>query len=158
MKQLALAFLAGLVFAVGLGISGMTDPEKIIGFLDVTGRWDPSLVFVMIGAIGVHVGVAQWALRAERPLWSKTFAFPPRLGIDGSLLAGAAIFGLGWGAAGYCPGPALVDLSAPTASRVTFVAAMIAGIVVFRLRGLVIGALPRASRSGRSMVRQPTRP
>jgi uncharacterized protein len=139
MKQLALAFVAGIVFALGLGVSGMTDPEKIIGFLDVAGRWDPSLALVMVGAIGVHAGVARWALRAPRPLWSNTFALPRRRDIDPSLVAGAALFGLGWGAAGYCPGPALVDLAAPSPSQVMFVAAMLAGTVLFRLRGLVAG-------------------
>jgi uncharacterized membrane protein YedE/YeeE len=137
MKQLALAFAAGIVFAVGLGVSGMTNPEKIIGFLDVAGHWDPSLALVMVGAVVVHVGVAQWALRAPRPLWSNTFALSLRRDIDPSLITGAALFGLGWGGAGYCPGPALVDLAVPSPSRVIFVAAMIAGTLSFRLRGLV---------------------
>jgi uncharacterized membrane protein YedE/YeeE len=132
MKQLALAFLAGIVFAVGLGVSGMTNPDKIIGFLDVAGRWDPSLAMVMVGAIGVHVGAAQWALRAPRPLWSNTFARSHRRDIDPLLVGGAALFGLGWGAAGYCPGPALVDLAVPSPSRITFVVAMIAGTFLHR--------------------------
>jgi uncharacterized membrane protein YedE/YeeE len=146
MKQIALALVAGFVFALGLGVSGMTHPEKVIGFLDVAGRWDPSLALVMVGAIGVHAGAAQWALRAPRPLWSQTFSHSRQRGIDLPLVGGAALFGLGWGAAGYCPGPALVDLAAPSPSRVTFVAAMIAGTLFFRLgRSSARGRSPRSS-------------
>jgi uncharacterized membrane protein YedE/YeeE len=134
MKELACAFVAGVVFAIGLGLSGMTDPDKVVGFLDVTGRWDPSLACVMAGAVAVHVGAAQWALRARRPLWSGAFAVPSFTTIDRRLVVGAALFGLGWGTAGLCPGPALVDLVAPSTSVVAFVAAMVAGMVVFRAR------------------------
>jgi uncharacterized membrane protein YedE/YeeE len=148
MKQLALAFVAGVVFAIGLGLSGMTNPEKIIGFLDVAGHWDPSLALVMVGAIGVHAGVARWALRAPRPLWSGAFALPRRRDIDASLVTGAALFGLGWGAAGYCPGPAVVDLAVPSPGRILFVAAMIVGILSFRPRGL-FARKPAAQSSAR---------
>jgi uncharacterized protein len=134
MKQLASAFVAGLVFAIGLGVSGMTNPDKVIGFLDVTGQWDASLAFVMAGAIAVHVVAAQWALRARRPLWTVAFTIPRSTRIDAPLVVGAGIFGLGWGIAGFCPGPALVDLVAPSTSVLTFVSAMIAGMVVFRAR------------------------
>ncbi len=140
MKQVALAFIAGLVFALGLGVSGMTNPEKVIGFLDVAGHWDPSLAFVMVGAIGVHVLAVQWAGRGAGPLWSDGFAFPPRGKIDGRFVAGAALFGVGWGVAGYCPGPAIVDLGSPSRSLVTFVVAMVAGTVVFRLWRLLVAA------------------
>ena len=132
MRKLASAFVAGVVFAVGLGVSGMTNPEKVIGFLDVAGHWDPSLGLVMVGAIAAHVGAAQWALRARKPLWSGAFAFQRGTKIDAQLVVGAALFGIGWGVAGYCPGPAVVDLVAPSASVLLFVASMIAGIVVFR--------------------------
>ena len=131
MKQKLVAFVAGVVFAVGLGISGMTNPAKVIGFLDVTGAWDPSLAFVMGGAIGIHVLVAQWAKKAQRPLWADAFVLPTRADIDGRLLAGAALFGLGWGTAGYCPGPALVSLVGLTTGALTFCASMIAGIAAF---------------------------
>ena len=147
MKQVTLSFFAGIVFAIGLGVSGMTDPEKVLGFLDVAGRWDPSLALVMVGAIAVHAGFAQWALRAKRPLWSSAFAFPRQVTIDSSLLAGAALFGLGWGAAGYCPGPAIVDLVVPSATRITFVLAMLAGIFGFRLHGLTAARHSRSSPS-----------
>jgi uncharacterized protein len=132
MKQLAVAFAAGVVFALGLGVSGMTDPSKILGFLDVAGSWDPSLLFVMVGAIGVHLGPAQWALRARRPLLAAQFECPTGTRIDRSLLAGSVLFGIGWGAAGYCPGPAIVDLIAPSPSLLVFVAAMVAGTGLVR--------------------------
>jgi uncharacterized membrane protein YedE/YeeE len=132
MRRLSIAFVAGVVFAVGLGISGMTNPEKVVAFLDVAGKWDPSLAFVMAGAIAAHVGAAQWARRAQRPLWSEAFAPAGAAGIDAPLVIGSALFGLGWGISGFCPGPALVDLVAPSASVVTFVVAMIAGVAAFR--------------------------
>jgi uncharacterized membrane protein YedE/YeeE len=132
MKQQLLAFAAGVVFAIGLGVSGMTNPEKVLGFLDVTGAWDPSLAFVMVGAIGVHAVGALWARRAARPLWADRFALSRRTAIDVPLVAGSIVFGLGWGAAGYCPGPAVVDLAVPTPSRVAFVLAMLSGTVAYR--------------------------
>lgn len=139
MKSLALAFAAGVVFALGLGLSGMTNPDKVLAFLDVAGRWDPSLAFVMVGAIAVHAPAALWARRAERPLWAGAFLRSRRTAIDGALVAGAALFGLGWGAAGYCPGPAIVDLAAPSPSRVGFVLAMVAGILIHRLGSRFVG-------------------
>jgi uncharacterized protein len=132
MKRLAVAFVAGIVFAVGLGISGMTDPARILGFLDVAGHWDPSLAFVMFGAVAVHIGPAQWALRARRPLWSGAFALPAGTAVDGRLLAGSILFGVGWGIAGYCPGPAIVNLAAPSRPLLAFVAAMVLGAGAFR--------------------------
>ena len=131
MKQKVVAFVAGVVFAVGLGVSGMTNPAKVIGFLDVTGAWDPSLALVMAGAIGVHLVFAQWSKKAERPLWADAFVLPKRADVDGRLFAGAALFGLGWGTAGYCPGPALVSLVGVTSGALAFCASMVAGIAVF---------------------------
>jgi uncharacterized membrane protein YedE/YeeE len=134
MKATALAYAAGIVFAIGLGVAGMTNPDKVLGFLDVTGPWDPSLALVMIAAIAVHAGAAQWALHAERPAWADRFVLPRGGAIDAPLVAGAALFGLGWGMVGYCPGPALVDLAMPSRDRALFVAAMIAGVLAFGLR------------------------
>jgi uncharacterized protein len=134
MKHIVVAFLAGVIFAVGLGVSGMTNPQRVIGFLDLTGRWDPSLAFVMLGAIGVHLAAALWALRASRPLWGGAFSFPRSTQIDRRLVTGAALFGVGWGITGYCPGPALVDLAAPSSNGVTFVIAMVAGAAAYHLR------------------------
>ncbi len=132
MRQLAVAFVAGIVFAVGLGISGMTDPNRILGFLDLAGPWDPSLAFVMVGAIAAHVGAAQWSLRSRGPSSSGAFAATGATVIDSPLVVGSALFGLGWGTGGFCPGPALVDLVAPSTGLVAFVAAMIVGMAAFR--------------------------
>jgi uncharacterized membrane protein YedE/YeeE len=140
MRQKLVAFVAGVVFAIGLGISGMTNPAKVIGFLDVTGAWDPSLALVMGGAIGVHLLFAQWSKKAERPLWADAFVLPTRADVDGRLIVGAALFGLGWGTAGYCPGPALVSLVGLTTGALTFCASMVAGIAVFH----AFAAAPRA--------------
>jgi uncharacterized membrane protein YedE/YeeE len=136
MKQLAVAFLSGALFAAGLALSGMTDPQRVIGFLDVTGAWDPTLLLVMAGAIGAHTFAARWALGARAPLVAPAFALPTTTRVDASLVAGSALFGLGWGASGFCPGPALVDLAAPTSSVLTFVAAMLAGSFAYQARVL----------------------
>lgn len=129
-----IAFLAGIVFAIGLGISGMTDPAKVQGFLDVTGAWDASLIFVMGGAIGAHVLVAQWARRATRPLFASAFELPKSRSIDARLLGGAALFGIGWGIAGFCPGPALVALVGLSRNVVLFVIAMAVSTALVRYR------------------------
>jgi uncharacterized membrane protein YedE/YeeE len=131
-KQAAVAFAAGIVFAFGLGISGMTDPAKIIAFLDVTGAWDPSLAFVMAGAVGVHAVAAWIARRRARPILADRFDLPIARGIDARLVGGAALFGLGWGAAGYCPGPAIVVAVGLGAAPLAFFAAMVAGVALHR--------------------------
>jgi uncharacterized protein len=129
-KQLAASAFAGLVFALGLGVSGMTLPSKVMGFLDVTGAWDPSLAVVMVGAIGVHAA-ALFAMRKQRAPWFAD-AFEPSSAtkpIDSKLLVGAALFGVGWGAGGYCPGPALVACATGGTSPLVFVGAMTLGIL-----------------------------
>jgi uncharacterized membrane protein YedE/YeeE len=164
MKRTVSAFLAGIVFAAGLGLSGMTNPEKVVGFLDVAGPWDPTHAFVMAGAIALHVGAAQWALRAQRPLWASAFRLPRSTTLDARLVVGAALFGVGWGIAGFCPGPALVDLVAPSPSVVTFVAAMLVGVVLVRARGPRLperlAARPSGSERTRALHpnRSPSRP
>jgi uncharacterized protein len=152
-KRLASALLAGVLFAIGLGLSGMTDPNKVLGFLDVAGHWDPSLGLVMAAALAVHVGAAQWGLRAQKPLWAPAFSLPPYTTIDARLLAGSVIFGLGWGMSGFCPGPVLVDLVAPSAGVVTFVMAMLAGMFVARA-----GLRAQASSGSASHPELPPRP
>jgi uncharacterized membrane protein YedE/YeeE len=125
------AFVSGVLFAVGLGLSGMTQPSKVIAFLDVFGAWDPSLAFVMLGAIAVHITVARRAARpAARPLLAARFMLPTSTQIDGRLVTGAALFGLGWGAAGFCPGPALVSLVSLSWTTLLFVAAMLVGMLL----------------------------
>jgi uncharacterized membrane protein YedE/YeeE len=128
------AFIAGLAFGVGLLISGMTQPSKVLGFLDFAGNWDPSLMFVMAGAIGAHAIFARRALRpGARPLLGETMDLPRRTELDAPLLVGAALFGVGWGIGGYCPGPALVCLASPSVPTIAFVAAMAAGMLAVRL-------------------------
>jgi uncharacterized protein len=128
------AFGSGVLFALGLGVSGMTQPSKVIAFLDVFGTWNPSLAFVMIGAIAVHVVFARRATRpAARPFLAERFVLPTNTRIDGKLVAGSALFGLGWGAAGFCPGPAIVSLVSFSWPTVLFVAAMLAGMLLHTL-------------------------
>lgn len=134
MSQALISFVSGLVFAVGLGIGGMTQPAKVIGFLDFAGDWDPSLILVMLGAIGIHsilYHAFRGRLAAKGPL---AVALPSRTGIEPRLIGGSIIFGLGWGLAGYCPGPALTSLASGNVSAVVFSAAMLAGIVAFDLK------------------------
>jgi uncharacterized protein len=130
MKTNFVALLSGVLFAVGLGISGMTQPAKIIDFLDVTGHWDPSLMFVMMGAVGTHMFFARRALRMSRPLLAQSFDRAPARDVDRSLLGGAALFGVGWGLGGYCPGPALASLPMLATGTIAFVAAMAVGMLV----------------------------
>jgi uncharacterized membrane protein YedE/YeeE len=125
--------LAGALFALGLGVGGMTQPSKVIGFLDVAGAWDPSLAFVMMGAIGVGVVPFRFVLRRSRPLLGGTLHVPRTKHVDARLVLGAALFGVGWGLGGYCPGPALVSLVTGQAPVLIFVAAMAAGIGVQHL-------------------------
>jgi uncharacterized membrane protein YedE/YeeE len=125
------AFVCGLVFAVGLGLSGMTQPSKVTGFLDVAGAWDPSLICVMGAALGVGLVLFPRILRRPRPLFDDAFHLPTKKAVDGRLLAGAAIFGVGWGLSGYCPGPALVTAAAGAGSALVFALAMAAGMGLF---------------------------
>ncbi|MCA9679540.1 MAG: YeeE/YedE family protein, partial [Myxococcales bacterium] len=127
--RVAAAFGAGLLFGLGLVLAGMTIPAKVIGFLDITsaqGAWDPSLMFVMGGAIAVHAVALRLVRRRGAPLFDRTFHLPTRKDLDLLLLAGAAIFGVGWGLAGYCPGPGLVSAAGGMGAGATFVAAMLA--------------------------------
>ena len=134
MRRLLLAFGSGALFAVGLAVGGMTTPSKVTGFLDFTsGHWDPSLAFVMAGAVGVFLPLQWLARRRSRPLLATRFAIPVEKPIDGRLVAGAAVFGLGWGAVGYCPGPAIVSISTGSVAPLSFVGGMVLGMVLFEL-------------------------
>lgn len=128
-----IALLAGLLFGVGLAVSQMVVPEKVLGFLDMFGNWDPSLAFVMGGAILVAAPAFLLARRMGRPLAAARFDIPTRRDVDARLLSGAAIFGIGWGLVGLCPGPALAAIALAPLPALVFVAAMIAGMLLFRL-------------------------
>jgi uncharacterized protein len=109
-QQLLASFAAGFIFALGLGISGMTRPEKIVGFLDVFGHWDPTLMSVMVGAISVHFFLNTLVKGRSSPLFSTHWHAPHRKEITPALVAGSIFFGMGWGLSGFCPGPAMVSL------------------------------------------------
>lgn len=130
MKAVLAAFAAGLVFAVGLALAGMTQPAKVVAFLDVFGRWDPSLAFVMGGAIAVYAAAYRLIRRRPTPVLDPTFHLPTKTRIEPRLMAGAALFGIGWGIAGYCPGPALTSLASGSRSAAILVAAMIVGMLL----------------------------
>ena len=125
------ALLSGLVFGAGLILSGMTDPGKVIGFLDLAGRWDPSLAFVMGGAILVGVFAFALARRRGRAFLGGAMHLPQRRDIDARLVAGSVVFGIGWGLAGFCPGPALVSFGSGVDQAAVFVAAMLGGMVLY---------------------------
>jgi uncharacterized membrane protein YedE/YeeE len=132
--SIVLAAVAGALFGAGLLVSGMTQPAKVIAFLDVARGWDPSLAFVMGGAVVVNA-LAFWAVRRTRgePWFDGAFHVPTRADIDAPLLAGAAIFGIGWGLGGLCPGPGLVVAAAGSATGLAFVAAMLVGMLAQHL-------------------------
>jgi uncharacterized membrane protein YedE/YeeE len=125
-KQLLTALASGLLFGVGLIISGMTQPQKVLDFLNPLGQFDASLAFVMVGAIGVHASAYRLIKRRNAPLFAAAFRRPSRSAIDGQLLLGASLFGVGWGLSGYCPGPAVVSL-ATSGAAVVFVGMVIVG-------------------------------
>jgi uncharacterized membrane protein YedE/YeeE len=128
------AFLGGTLFGVGLAISGMTQPAKIVGFFDFSGSWDPSLAFVMLGALIVYTPVYRWATRTwQHPIWAPSFTLPTRRDIDGRLVVGSAIFGVGWGLGGYCPGPAFTSVGGGSIEALTFGAAMLVGVGAYQL-------------------------
>lgn len=128
MKSALAALLGGLVFGLGLLLSGMGNPVKVQNFLDLAGHWDPSLALVMGGAVGLALPVFAWARRQRRALLGDPMQLPMARQIDGRLLAGSALFGIGWGLAGFCPGPALMNLATGHVEVWLFVAAMLAGM------------------------------
>jgi uncharacterized membrane protein YedE/YeeE len=133
MKVVAASFLSGLVFGLGLIVSGMANPAKVLGFLDVTGRWDPSLAFVMAGAIAV--GFVAFAVARKRTVsfLRQEMRVPTARHIDRRLIGGSIVFGIGWGIAGFCPGPGLVALGMGEPKAAVFVFAMLAGMAVTEL-------------------------
>jgi uncharacterized protein len=133
MKANAISFVCGIVFALGLGISGMTQPSKVIGFLDVAGAWDLSLAFVMVGAIGIYFIAFRLSRKMHAPMFATRFLIPERTDFDPQLILGATIFGAGWGLGGFCPGPAITSLASGALPVVIFVASMATGIYLHAL-------------------------
>jgi uncharacterized membrane protein YedE/YeeE len=130
---LFISLVSGLLFGLGLTISGMINPAKVLGFLDVAGHWDPSLAFVMAAAIPVAAAGFAVARRFQAPLCAAAFSGPTKTRLDSRLVVGALLFGVGWGLAGYCPGPALASLALGGWPVMVFVASMLIGMVVFRV-------------------------
>ena len=133
MNSALAAFISGVIFAIGLAIGGMTKPAKVAGFLDFTGNWDPSLMFVMGGAVMTHAILYRLIRQRPTPLFTATFFVPTRKDIDARLLGGAALFGIGWGLSGFCPGPAITSLASGQPPVLIFVVAMIVGMYLYTL-------------------------
>lgn len=150
MKTLLISFFTGVLFAFGLGIGGMTQPAKVVGFLDFAGNWDPSLAFVMMGAIGIY-SLSYWVFR-ERFSPASMISFTAPTKIDARLIGGSALFGVGWGLAGICPGPAITALASGKPSFWIFFIAMIAGIVAVELKNVSFLNRRRARSHRREMV------
>lgn len=131
--QMLTAFLAGLTFGIGLILSGMTNPAKVLGFLDLAGRWDPSLAFVMAGAIFISAFGFRFARERERSWLGTTVHLPGATRIDRRLAGGSLLFGIGWGLAGYCPGPAVASLFSGGIKTGVFIAFMLAGMAIYEL-------------------------
>ncbi len=142
--QTIIAGLCGTVFGAGLALSGMTNPAKVLAFLDFFGAWDPTLAFVMGGALAVSAVGFAFARRTQKPWIGERFALPTRRDLDRDLILGATLFGVGWGLVGLCPGPALANLARVSGEILLFVAAMIAGTLVHRLAA----SRPAAAASG----------
>ena len=132
--SVALAFVAGLVFALGLGLGGLTQPTRVLGFLDVFGTWNPTLAFVMAGAVAIYALLRPWIMQRRRPVLEESFTVPSRTDVDAPLIGGAVLFGLGWGLVGFCPGPAFVALGAAVPEAAVFVGAMMTGMLLYTWR------------------------
>jgi uncharacterized membrane protein YedE/YeeE len=133
MMRLIAPALSGLLFALGLGLAGMTDPARVLAFLDFAGSWDPSLAFVMAGAMTTYGLARVLVLKRTAPIDGGSFPVFPKSRPDGRLVAGAALFGVGWGLGGWCPGPAFVSIAGGAVQLLAFVAAMVAGMGLFAL-------------------------
>jgi len=133
MNLLVAAYLSALLFGIGLGISGMTNPAKVIGFLDVKGAWDPSLMLVMLGAVVVHGLTYRLITRRNSPVLTATFQIPTNRKVDRKLLLGSVLFGAGWGLGGFCPGPAIVSSVSGASTVLVFTFSMLGGIYLHYL-------------------------
>ena len=133
MKNKIAALFVGLLFSLGLGISGMTQPKKVFGFLDIFGNWNASLVFVMIGAIAIHLAAYRIIRKRKFPLLSNQWHLPTKRAVTLPLVIGSFTFGVGWALAGYCPGPALTSLASLESRPAVFFASMIIGMIGFKI-------------------------
>ncbi len=131
--EVLVSFISGLLFSVGLAVAGMTQPGKVVAFLDVAGDWDPSLAFVMMGAIAVYFLANRLIQKRAMPWVGSMFHLPTRRDIEPRLVVGAGLFGIGWGLAGYCPGPGLSSLGTGTVNAFAFVASMSVGMLLFEV-------------------------
>lgn len=132
MKRLAVAIISGLIFGLGLVISGMMNPAKVIGFLDIAGNWDPSLAIVLAGASGITMLTFRLILKRQRPILDTKFHTPTRTDVDSTLVVGAGIFGIGWGVVGFCPGPVYATLLLGRSAPLVVFVSMIAGMTAFK--------------------------
>ena len=128
-----LTFISGALFAIGLSVSGMTMPSKVINFLDISGNWDPSLMFVLGGAVITTTIAYRFIFAQDKPLFDEDFHLPTLLKIDGKLLSGSIMFGIGWGLIGYCPGPAVASIGFRPEEPLIVVASMLVGMLLFRM-------------------------
>ncbi len=127
------SFISGLIFAIGLGVAGMMNPDKVQGWLDITGKWDPSLAMVMAGGVLVTFLTYPLILKRKAPVFEKSFAIPSNNKVDKKLLTGAVLFGVGWGIGGLCPGPAIANLSTLNPGIIVFVASMLIGFYLHQV-------------------------
>ena len=131
MKQNLIALLCGIIFGIGLSLSQMINPNKVLNFLDITGNWDPSLIFVMMGALAVAFVSFKWILKRPAPILAESFHISRKSPVDKPLILGAAIFGIGWGMSGYCPGPAVTGLGLLSFESVIMVVAIYLGFFAY---------------------------
>lgn len=144
MRAIALPFVTGVIFAVGLVIGGMTQPAKVVAFLDFAGSWDASLALVMASAVATYFFLHRLVLRRRKPIFAAQYLIPTRRDLDAKLIVGSVLFGAGWGLAGFCPGPALTSIGTAAPTVLIFVAAMLAGMF---LHGTTTAALARRAKT-----------
>lgn len=147
MKQNGIALIAGILFGLGLGLSQMIDRNRVLGFLDIAGQWDPTLLFVLGGAVGVTIVAFRFVLRLPHPWFSEKFYLPTTREIDLPLVLGAAIFGVGWGIAGYCPGPGMTAWVLGSWNPILFMLSFIVGSFAYRWLGTIADYLPNGDKS-----------
>jgi len=155
---LVVAYVAGVLFAAGLAIGGMTQPAKVLGFLDLAGAWDPSLAFVMAGAVLVHAVAYRLVAGRRSPLFADAFSLPARTDLEPRLVTGGVLFGVGWGLAGYCPGPALTAASGASFPAIVVAVSMLLGMLLFGIHDAArrrAGAAPREALAGRDAAATP---